>query len=125
MKSLNIQGTNDVPQVHFDYKKGNLFMGGSSLPENILEVFNPIMSWVEEYKAQRSSFTHVEFNFEYLNTSSTNMVARLIESLSAIRQIGELKITWYYTHGDYDMRELGEDLLEENDLSYEIIEVAV
>ena len=124
MKALNIQGTNEVPQVHFDNKKGNLFIGGTSLPENVIEIYSPIMDWVEKYKAERTSCTHVEFNFDYLNTTSTNMVAKLIESISALQQLGDVKITWYYMHGDYEMRELGEDLLDENNCRYEIIEIA-
>ena len=124
MKALNIIGTNDKPQVNFDDEKGILFMGGSSLPENVFEVFNPILKWVEEYKNQNSSRTHIEFCFEYLNTSSTNMVARLIESLYDLRNKCEVEINWYYATGDYDMKELGLDLLEEMDLRYNIIEIA-
>jgi hypothetical protein len=99
-------------------------MGGSSLPENVLEVFNPLMQWIDEYKNATTSTTKVEFSFEYLNTSSTNMVARLIEKIYELRLKTSVEFNWYYAHGDYDMKELGLDLLEEMDVRYNIIEVA-
>lgn len=117
-------GSHDTPEVLFDGQKGMLFMGGSSLPENVLEVFNPILQWVNEYKSQVQNTTRVEFNFEYLNTSSTKMVSKLIESLQELEQKGNIQITWYYSSGDRDMKELGTDLLEETSCSFRIIELA-
>lgn len=124
MKSLKINGDSSSPKVLFDYKNGTLYMGGSSLPENVLEFFGPIMEWIDEYKKAEISNTEIEFNFEYLNTASTNMMARVIESLSDLtRSQTALSITWYYCHGDYDMKELGEELLEYSNANYSIIEI--
>lgn len=121
MEALNIAGSSDLPQVMFD--NGKLYMGGSSLPENVLEFFNPIMHWLNDYKRNVSVSTKVEFNFEYLNTASTNMMARFIESLQELDSNNkELSITWRYLHGDYDMKELGVELLEDMDCSYTIVE---
>jgi hypothetical protein len=124
MKALKIEGSSDIPQVVFDDKQGKLFMGGSSLPENVIEFFNPIMQWLDEYKNNRSISTTVEFNFEYLNTASTNMMARIIESLQDLNSSdNNFSITWCYTTGDYDMKELGMELLEDTGCTYNIVEV--
>lgn len=124
MKALKIKGSSDVPQVLFDNKRGKLFMGGSSLPENVIEFFNPIMRWLDEYKSNSTASTSVEFNFEYLNTASTNMMARIIESLQDLKEVNkEITITWCYTTGDYDMKELGLELLEDTSCTYNIVEV--
>jgi hypothetical protein len=125
METLNIKGTKDIPEVHFDKSSGTLFMGGSSLPENVFDIFNPIMDWLEEYRKEGPAETKVEFNFEYLNTSSTNMVSRLIQKLEDINERNNLEITWYYPYGDYDMKELGEDLLYAIECNYNLIEVEV
>ena len=123
MKTLNIQGSADKPKVYFD-NSGRLFMGGSSLPENPKVFFDPIMHWLEEYKANANMSTDIQFRFDYLNTASTNMMARIIESLSTLTESrNELTVTWFYEHGDYDIRELGEELLEDTDIKYSIIEL--
>lgn len=126
MKALKLKGSKDEPKVMFDNQRGELFMGGSSLPENVIEFFNPIMQWLNEYKINATPTTQMDFNFDYLNTASTNMMARIIETLEEVgNQSEDVIINWYYSSGDYDMKELGSDLLEETKCKYNIIEVAV
>ncbi len=123
MKSLFIKGSADKPQI--DFKPGSLSISGLSIPENVLEVFNPILDWVDKYKNRNKESTTVLLNFEYLNTASAHMLVRLIESIAELRFTNSLTIKWYYQFGDYNMRELGEDLLIERDCLYELIELAV
>lgn len=124
MKTLNIQGSSDLPEVQFDYKNGTLFMGGSSLPENVFEFFNPLIDWLDEYKQNAKITTKVEFSFDYLNTASTNMMAKIIRSLQELNtKCDDVSITWYYYHGDWDMKELGSELLEDSVCKYELIEI--
>lgn len=124
MKVLKINGNSDMPTVYFDNTKGKLYMGGSSLPENVIEFFQPILKWLDDYKKNSSSSTIVEFNFEYLNTASTNMMARIIESLQTLNSINsDVSITWCYASGDYDMKELGMELLEDTECHYHFKEV--
>ena len=122
MERLKIKADKDNPEVFFD-GAGRLFMGGASLPENPKEFFDPILQWIEMYKKNAQSTTYVEFRFEYLNTASTFMMARIIESLADIQKARSgFSLTWYYPCGDYDMRELGEELLERTDIKYTILE---
>ena len=123
MQALHIKGSTDIPVVQFNNQTGNLFMGGTSLPENVLEFYNPIISWLEDYKVNSNQTTHAEFSFEYLNTASTNMMAKIIMSLIDIEVKTNLSITWYYMPGDYDMKELGADLLEGTGCNYTIVEL--
>lgn len=123
MQSLHIQGSTDIPVVQFDNKTGNLFMGGASLPENVIEFYNPILSWIEDYKNNSNQTTHVEFSFEYLNTASTNMMAKIIRTLLELDMQNDISIVWYYMPGDYDMKELGSDLLEGSECDYNIMEL--
>lgn len=123
MKTLKINGSSDKPEVVFDNNNGVLFMGGSSLPENVIEFFAPIMSWLDEYINSTTHSTKVEFNFEYLNTASTNMMARIIEALEQLKYNDkQVSITWRYPHGDWDMKELGCELLEDTEVVYDIVE---
>lgn len=124
MKTLNIQGSSDLPKVDFDYRKGKLFMGGSSLPDNVFEFYNPIIKWINEYKRSAKTTTRIEFSFDYLNTASTNMMAKIIRSLQDLKTTCEdVNFVWYYYHGDYDMKELGNELLEDSICKYELVEI--
>jgi hypothetical protein len=124
MKTLNIQGSSDLPKVDFDSKKGKLFMGGSSLPENVFEFYNPIIKWLDKYKRNAKTATKVEFSFDYLNSASTNMMAKIISSLQDLKGTCEnVDIVWYYCNGDYDMKELGSELLEDSICKYELVEI--
>lgn len=124
MNALNITGTNDQPTIKFDFESGVLFIGGSSLPENVIEFYKPVLNWIEEYKNNAHCFTHVEFNIEYLNTASTNMIARIVDNIQELAEAGKLvTFTWYYCTGDYDMKELASEIFEDTNCKFETVEV--
>jgi hypothetical protein len=86
------------------------------------KLFYPILWSIEEYKHECADSTQVEFNFEYLNTGSTHMVAKILTAIYNLRNKSNIKINWYYAKGDEEMKELGEDLLYEHDFEYHIKE---
>lgn len=113
MKNLTIEGSNDKPAINLDNEKGTLNFSGSSLPENVLDVFNPVLKWLEKYCADPNPNTRAEFFFEYLNTASSHMIARIMQKIASLKSgCKELSINWYYPSGDLDMRHFGEELIE-------------
>jgi hypothetical protein len=113
MEKLVIEGSKDKPSITLDKDKGYLYIGGSSLPENVLDVYNPILEWIDQYLAEPNPDTKIEFYFEYLNTASSQMIMRIIEKCLELKSLCEsLSITWYYTTGDLDMRDFGHELVE-------------
>jgi len=122
MKELKLEGSNDKPFVRFNGKKGFMQIGGVSLPENVLEAYHPILTWLERYMSRPREKTFFEFFFDYLNTSSVNIMMRIVELLERLNKKTEVKINWCYLSGDFDMKDLGIELLEESTLSYEIVE---
>ncbi len=123
MNAYRFSGTSDLPSISFDNKSGKLMMSGSSLPENIFEFYGPVFKWLEKYKKVAPGQTFVEFRFDYLNTASTNVVARIISSLMGLRLKGkDLSIQWYYSTGDFDIKELGQDILDGITCAHEVIE---
>ena len=117
---LHISGTSDTPLINFDSENGKLIMRGSSLPENITEFYNPVFDWLNDYIKNPHPNTIVEFSFNYLNTSSSNCVLRIIETLASVKDICNLEINWYYKPNDYDIRDLGNDLLDGIDIKSNI-----
>jgi hypothetical protein len=113
MKKFAIAGSNDKPVINLDNEKGTLNFSGSSLPENVLEVFNPVLKWLEDYCAEPNPTTRAEFSFEYLNTASSHMIARIMQKIVSLKSgCNDLSISWYYASGDLDMRHFGEELIE-------------
>ena len=104
---------------------GRLFIGGSSLPENIIEFYTPVFKWIEEYARNANELTFVTFQFEYLNTGSTNIMARIIEALQCITKKDKaVRFSWQYFSGDYDIKELADELFDAPGCNYIIEEVS-
>ena len=113
MEKLVVEGSNDKPSVNLDKDKGYLYIGGSSLPENVLDVYIPILEWLDQYIIEPHPNTKIEFYFEYLNTASSQMIMRILEKCLELKtHCDTLSINWCYTAGDLDMRDFGHELIE-------------
>lgn len=122
MRRLILKGSYDKPKVRFDKQRGVIKMEGSSLPENVLEVYDPVLSWLKRYSKSPNEKTNVEFFFEYVNTASLHMISRAVDIISNIKGSKELIVNWYYYAGDYDIRDLGSELFEETGIKYNLVE---
>jgi hypothetical protein len=126
MKNLHIKAKSDAPEVVFNSNNGNFLMSGVSLPENVFEVYNPVLDWLREYKNNSTVSTTLNLQFEYLNTASTNIIMRIVEEMDEIKRNNQdITICWFYETGDYDMRELGEEILEESCCTVQFIEKSI
>jgi len=122
MEKFVSEGSKDKPVINFDKERGVLFLGGSSLPENVLDVYKPILNWLDKYIPNPNPNTTIEFFFEYLNTASSHMIMQILRKCMLLRTGCEkLVINWYYTAGDLDMRDFGQELLELTNYSINII----
>ena len=61
---LKIAPTKDTPGVIFDKEKEKFEVYGVSLPENVLEVFEPIIGWLKTYEYSPNSKTVFEFKLD-------------------------------------------------------------
>lgn len=117
------EGSNDKPIVILDPEKGSIFVGGSSLPENVLEIFNPVLDWFGAYIQQPQPQTKIDFFFEYLNTASSHMVMRLFDKILLLKEVcPNTSVNWHYLKGDHDMRDFGNELAEMVDFPVKIID---
>jgi hypothetical protein len=122
MEKLIIEGSKDKPSVKLDKESGTLYIGGASLPENVLEVYRPVNEWLDEYIKDPNPDTTIDFYFEYLNTASSRMIVRLLEKCLEMKSLcNSLVINWYYTSGDIDMSDFGHELIELTDYPINII----
>jgi hypothetical protein len=117
------EGSNDKPIIILDPEQGSIFIGGSSLPENVLEVYNPILCWFDSYSQQSQPNTKIDFFFEYLNTASSHMVMRIFDKIKLLREAcPNISVNWHYLKGDHDMYDFGNELEEMVDFPVKIID---
>ena|ERR1700741_4126049 len=110
MEPLIIHQSDDTPKVVFDINKDFFEISSRSLPENAVLFYTPLMDWLTTYSSSPSENTNVIFHFEYISTSSTKQVLKLILILDQLSKTRKVTVNWNYDKGDADMMETGERL---------------
>jgi len=85
LKKLHIEASHKTPQIDFDHNTGELVLTGKSIPENAAKVYESLLQWVNVYKNSPKRITNLRLNLEYFNTSSTLWLAKIVQSLSTIK----------------------------------------
>jgi hypothetical protein len=123
MKTLSIEGTQQTPSVKFDSAKGFLEIKGSSITENAIDFYKPLMNYLEIYITKPKAETIVNIQFEYLNNGSSKCILAMFKKLEAINKLGnKVLVNWFYK--DEDMLEAGEDYQLIINLPFKMIPIA-
>ncbi len=124
MENLMLEGSAKTPKVSFIAADGSLELKGRSIPENSIEFYKPLNSWIDEYGTSPKSITSVDIKLEYFNTSSSKCILDLFKQLEKLNNGDtEVKINWYFEEDDEDMEEAGEDYQAIIDLPFNMIEI--
>ena len=107
MEDINLERTIKTPEVHFVASKGELMIGGISIPENTVDFYHPLIYWITQYTSKPLEKTRFVVKFEYFNTSSSVVILNIFRMLSEIKS--EVQIDWFYENDDSEMQELGDD----------------
>lgn len=124
MEELAILGTPKTPTVRSDSNQGLLEITGRSNPENTIEVFKPIVNWVEEYVQNPWDKTTVKIQLEHFNTSSSKSLIGILKRLEALKKEGrEIIVNWHYDADDEDILEAGENFESVIEIPFNMIPV--
>ncbi len=124
MDNLTIEGTKQTPEILFDAASGILKISGRSIPENTFEFFNPVLEWLDAYKAEAPDKIIAKINLEYFNTSSSKYILEVLKRLKSIMADSkDVLVQWFYEEDDEEMMETGEDYEDVSGLPFEIIAV--
>lgn len=124
MEKLKFEPSAETPEIYFDKTNNKFLFAGKSLPEDVKEFYDPILSWLKEYKNDPNSETIFVMKMEYFNTASSKMILEMFEVLREIYLNGfNVKIHWYYNEDDVDMHEDGEDYSDMVDIPFEFFPV--
>ena len=119
MNPLIIEQSEFSPQVTLDPVNLKFQISGESRPENAGKFYEPIISWLEQYKSvlfwQKEKFGAPQkldfiFKFEYFNSTSAKYILDLLKQIDLYHADGnEIRVQWYYDKLDEDMKDSGEE----------------
>ncbi len=110
MKLVNFQmeGTSSSPLVLFT-PEGKLKMEGKIISDNPLPFFEVLNEWVARLDCPGVVF---DISIEYMNTSASMQLFKLLKQLEENCLIEELNVNWHYEEDDENHYETGQ-LFEE------------
>lgn len=128
MQPLKIEPTTSSFAVDLDIEKGEFRFSGESRPENAPRFFEPILSWLNNFKQLKTKETtlynlKVIFNFDYFNSTSTKYIvdiAKLLKTIDDLPHV-EVKTEWHYKEIDEDIEESGRELIDWTNLDIKLI----
>ncbi len=131
MNLFKLDKTETTPEILLDPGKQLFHIRGNSRPEDVRDLFYPVVEWVNDYRLflfnnSPHDYTEeepliLEIDLEYFNSSSAKYLFDIIVAFKQIRAYGvPLEIAWLYDKEDIDMKEAGEDMaiLAEIDFAY-------
>jgi len=125
MEVIDIQGTDDTPNVILDKDKGKFEFSGRSLPEDVNLFYEPILEWIDGYAEAANDSTEVNIKLEYFNTASSKIILDLLLKFEEIVEAGnDVKIIWHYHEEEEDMLEAGEEYADIVDIPFDYISYA-
>lgn len=115
MQDLQIAATKKTPEIHCS-ENGTIIIKGISTPENVTAFYQPLFNWLDEFKLTNPKIIQLSFDFDYLNTSTTSIILKLLRRVVELKVSGiEIHITWKHEDDGDDMAEQGsilQDLIQ-------------
>jgi hypothetical protein len=119
MEALYISGSDDTPEITFDKKKGIFDIKGRSLPEDVIEFYSRIFSWLEQYVSDPNEESVFKIKVDYFNSASQRALNEIFIILSRILNKGKkIQVEWFYQEDDHEMLESGHEYEELSNLPF-------
>ena len=113
METLLIEQTDDSPKVILDPVDKLFEISGKSLPEDVLEFYQPVLDWLNAYRKEPDSLTTFSVRLIYFNTASSKMIMDIFLIFEEMVEEGhEILIKWHSHLKDEDMQEAGKEFEE-------------
>lgn len=123
MNALKIEATDDLPKVIFDDYKGFFEISKRSLPENAVLFYEPLLNYIFEYLKNPKDETTVVFHFDYISTSSTKQIMKIILLFDELSKTKKVNLNWNYDKDDVDMLQTGNRLEKLTCLKFNYAEI--
>jgi len=125
MESIYVKKTKKTPLISLDLTENIFQIKGPSFSEDILSVYDPVISWMNENLSQLEKELTCELYFTVLNSASHKKIFQILIILNGFMDRGKkIKVKWYYDEDDEDIMEMGEDLTELINLPFNLVPIA-
>jgi len=120
METLFIIGTDETPEITLNKTNGIFEIKGRSLPEDVIEFYSRVYSWIEQYVSNPNEETIFQVRVDYFNSASQRALNEIFTMLSRILLMGKkIIVEWHYHTEDDEMRESGEEYADISKLPFE------
>jgi hypothetical protein len=116
MENLYLEETQDTPQVRLNKDEAIFELSGRSLPEDSVEFYEPVLTWIREYAKDPNPTTAFNFKLEYFNTSSSKLI---LDVLFALKRVSNITVIWHFHEDDETMDEAGREYAEQVEIPFE------
>jgi len=125
METLLIEQTDDRPRIVLVPVDKLFEISGKSLPEDVLEFYQPVLDWLNDYRKEPDSETIFNVRLIYFNTASSKMIMDIFLIFEEMVEEGHnVLIKWHSHQKDEDMQEAGKEFEEMIDVPFEHITYA-
>lgn len=125
MESLIIKGTDDTPEIIFNKDEGVFSITGKSLPEDVIEFYTPVFSWLEKYVADPLEVTNFTVKIVYFNSASQRALNEIFTILCRLgMKDKQVEVVWYFHQDDEEIQEAGEEYAEITQIPFRYISYA-
>jgi hypothetical protein len=122
METLRIEQTDDSPQVLLDQEDNQFEITGKSLPEDVIDFYQPVLDWLTTYKENPNSKTEFNLKLIYFNTASSKLIYDILMIFEEMVEKGhEVVVKWHSMQSDEDMQEAGKEYEEMIDVPFEYL----
>ena len=120
METLRIEATDDSPQVLLDQEDNQFEISGKSLPEDVVDFFQPVMDWMTSYRKKPNARTEFNLKMIYFNTASSKLIMDILMIFEEMVEEGhDVVIRWHSMQSDEDMQEAGKEYEEMLEIPFE------
>ena len=120
METLRLEQTDDSPQVILDQEGNQFELSGKSLPEDVIDFYQPLLSWMGKYRESPNAKTEFNIKLIYFNTASSKLILDILMILEEMAEEGhEVLVRWHSMQSDEDMQEAGKEYEEMIDVPFE------
>lgn len=121
MQKLYFLPTNNSPEICFSPEEKLFFMRGVSTPEDVREIYYPVIEWFRNYidslvRGNSNEYTidsplRFQVDLKYFNSSSAKFLFDIFLELKRLEVSGiPVTVEWIYDVEDPDLQEAGSDL---------------
>ena len=122
MDALRIEQTDDSPSVVLDRETNQFEIAGKSLPEDVVDFYQPVLDWLDLYRSEPNPKTEFNIKLIYFNTASSKLILDILMVLEEMVEEGHaVVIKWLSLDSDEDMQEAGREYEEMIDVPFEHI----